>query len=115
MQSTKIIWIIFSILFLTGLFPSLAMADGISAPDFTAVDEDGVEFSLSDYTGEVVIMHINGLETPLCIECLEEMTGQLRELEKLTNSTDINIVTINLRKNPNSDSGKVIAERDYGI
>ncbi|MBS3778350.1 MAG: cytochrome c biogenesis protein [Candidatus Thermoplasmatota archaeon] len=115
MQSKKVIWIIFTFLLLTGMLPSMAMADGIPAPDFTTVDEDGVEFSLSDYTGEVVIMHINGLETPLCIECLEEMTGQLRELEKLANSTDINIVTINLRKNPNSDSGKIIAERDYDI
>jgi cytochrome c-type biogenesis protein len=109
------------ICFLTGFllvtvgFSFLVVANPISAPGFTAIDEDGIEFSLSDYYGEVIIMHITGLETPLCIECLEEMTGQLKELESLSESTDINIITINLRKNQNSDSGKTIAERDYRI
>lgn len=115
MNGKKVIWIIFTFVLFTGMLPSLAMADGISAPDFTTVDQKGVEFSLSDYAGEVVVLHITGLETPLCIECLEEMTGQLKELEQLSESTDVNILTINLRKNPNSDSGKVIAERDYDI
>ncbi len=89
--------------------------DYVSAPDFTATDENGNEYTLSDYSGEIIIMHITGLETPLCIECLEEMTGQLEELAQLSESTDINILTINLRKNPYSDTGKTIAERDYGI
>ncbi|MBS3802607.1 MAG: cytochrome c biogenesis protein [Candidatus Thermoplasmatota archaeon] len=115
MISKKTIWIVFTFVLFTGMFPSFVLADGISAPDFTTIDEDGVEFSLSDYAGEVVVLHITGLETPLCIECLEEMTGQLEELEQLSDSTDLNILTINLRKNPNSDSGKVIAERDYNI
>ena len=101
--------------FLITFTPALVYADEIKSPDFTAIDENGVEFSLSDYNGEVIIMHITGLETPLCIECLEEMTGQLEELEKLSESNKINILTLNLRKNPNSDSGKTIAERDYGI
>ena len=111
----KIIWFLLGILLVITGIPFLAVADPISAPDYTAIDEDGVEFSLSDYFGEVIIMHITGLETPLCIECLEEMTGQLEELKRLSESTDIDIITINLRKNPNSDSGKIIAERDYGI
>ena len=115
MLDKKFIWIILIALFLTSVFPSFAIADGISAPDFTTVDEDGVEFSLSDYAGEVIVLHITGLETPLCIECLEEMTGQLEELEMLSESSDITILTINLRKNSNSDSGKVIAEQDYDI
>ena len=33
----------------------------------------------------------------------------------LSESNKFNILTLNLRKNPNSDSGKTIAERDYGI
>ncbi len=115
MVDKKFIWIILIVIFLTSVFPSFAIADGIAAPDFITVDEDGVEFSLSDYAGEVVLLHITGLETPLCIECLEKMTGQLEELETLSASSDINILTINLRKNSNSDSGKVIAERDYDI
>ena len=98
------------------LVSSLVTAeDYVSAPDFTTTDENGNEFTLNDYSGEIIIMHITGLETPLCIECLEEMTGQLNELEKLAQTTNINILTVNLRKNPYSDSGKTIAERDYGI
>jgi cytochrome c biogenesis protein CcdA len=104
-----------SIFFIITFAPAFVYADEIRAPDFTAIDDDGDEFSLSDYNGEVIIMHITGLETPLCIECLEEMTGQLEELEKLSESNKFNILTLNLRKNPNSDSGKTIAERDYGI
>lgn len=115
MHGKKVIWIIFIFVLFTAMLPSFVLADGISAPDFTTMDENGVQFSLSDYAGEVVVLHITGLETPLCIECLEEMIGQIEELEKLSDSTDFNILTINLRKNPNSDSGKVIAEHDYGI
>jgi len=115
MHGKKIILIVFTFVLFTVILPSFVLADGISAPDFTTVDENGIEFSLSDYAGEVVVLHLTGLETPLCIECLEEMTGQLEELEKLSESTDINILTINLRKNQNSDCGKMIAERDYSI
>ncbi|MEF8848550.1 MAG: cytochrome c biogenesis protein [Candidatus Thermoplasmatota archaeon] len=115
MWSKKVILLLFTGFVLFGLSSPIAISDDVPAPDFTATDERGVDFSLSNYSGEVVLMHITGLETPLCIECLEEMTGQLEELKKLSNSTDINILTINLRKNPNSDSGKTIAERDYDI
>ena len=86
------------------------------APDFTAVDENGVEFSLSNYKGDVVILHFTGLESPLCIECLEEMEGQIAELEKLAQSADnVSIITINIRKNPYSVSGRNMAEQDFGI
>jgi len=107
--------ILIGLFLLIGISPSMVIANTLSAPDFTAIDEDGIEFSLSDYKGEVVILHITGLETPLCIECLDEMTGQLEELEHLSNTSTINILTINLRKNLNSDSGLTIARRDYGI
>jgi cytochrome c-type biogenesis protein len=77
-----------------------------SAPDFTATDENGVVFSLHDYVGKVVILHFTGVEDPLCIECLEEMQGQIHELEKLTKSSDnVSVITINIRKNPYSISG----------
>ena len=87
----------------------------IPAIVFSAVDERGVNFSLSDYTGDVIILHFTGLETPLCIECLEEMEGQIKELEKLSSSeVNVTIITINIRKNPYSDSGVNMAERDFG-
>ena len=86
------------------------------APDFTTVDENGVEFSLSDYRGTVTILHFTGLESPLCIECEKEMKDQLVELETLAQSVDnVSIITVNIRKNPYSGSGRDIAEQDYGI
>ena len=88
----------------------------IPAFDFSAVDERGVNFSLSEYKGEVIIIHFTGLETPLCIECLEEMEEQIGELEDLHQSEiNVTIITINLRKNPYSDSGLKMAERDFGV
>ncbi len=100
-------------------FPSLS-DDGQfkvkPAFDFTAVTEDGVEFSLSDFKGNVTLLHFTGLETPLCIECEEEMTQQLEQIQSLLESNnDVKIITINVRKNPFSESGKDIAEKNYGI
>lgn len=111
---------VFIILILAFLLPTLLVNadsnDEMKAPDFTAIDENGMRFNLSDYRGEVIILHITGLENPLCIECLEEMKGQLVELEKLSNSNpDATIITINIRKNPYSDSGFDMAEKDFGV
>jgi cytochrome c-type biogenesis protein len=100
-------------------FPSLLETGQFEikpASDFTAVDENGIEFSLSDYTGNVTLIHITGLETPLCIECEEEMIGQLEQLDLLSESNDdVKIITLNIRKNPYSATGKSIAEQTYGI
>jgi cytochrome c-type biogenesis protein len=85
------------------------------APDFTATDENGVEFSLHGYSGKVVILHFTGVEYPLCIECKEEIAGQIHELEKLTKSSDnLNIITINIRKNPSSISGYNMSAEYFG-
>lgn len=99
-------------------FSSFAIGEDnntIPAVDFSAVDESGTVFNLSDYSGNVIIIHFTGLETPLCIECLEEMEAQILELEEL-NKFDKNttIITINIRKNQYSDSGIIMAERDFG-
>ena len=86
------------------------------AKNFNAIDENGIDFSLSDYDGNITILHFTSLETPLCIECLEEMKGQIVELEKLISSDEnIKLITINIRKNPYSDTGIVMAERDFGV
>lgn len=87
------------------------------ATDFSTMDEHGMNFSLSDYTGNVIILHFTGLETPICLECEKEMKEQIRELENLHQS-DVNatIITINIRKNPYSpDSGFEIAESNFGV
>jgi len=87
----------------------------VTAPGFTATDENGVMISLHDYEGKVIILHFTGVETPLCIECLEEMEGQIHELEALSKSSDnISIITINIRKNPSSISGREMATTDFG-
>lgn len=118
-------WMIISVIIfctiLLGLFflPSFIEGERFEikpAYDFTATDVNGNTFNLSDYKGNVVILHITGLETPLCIECLEEMEGQLVELEKLTESNlNLTIITINKRSNPYSEDGRFMAERDFGV
>ncbi len=101
------------------LFPSLLETGQFEikpASDFTAIDENGIEFSLSNFRGNVTLIHITGLETPLCIECEEEMIGQLEQLEIVSKSNDdVKIITLNIRKNPYSTAGKSIAENAYGI
>jgi cytochrome c-type biogenesis protein len=111
--------LVFVLLILVFLFPTLLTTAGandeIKAPDFTATDENGAEFSLHDFQGNVTILHFTGVENPLCIECLEEMEGQIHELEKLAKSSDnVSIITINIRKNPYSISGHEMAVNDFG-
>ncbi len=118
-------WMIFGIIvFLTLilgllLFPSIFEGEKFEikpAVDFTAIDVDGNTFNLSDYKGDVLILHITGLENPVCVECLEEMEGQIVELEKLAISNqNISIITVNKRTNPSSENGKSMAEREFGV
>lgn len=100
-------------------FPSLFEGEQFEikpAYNFTATDVDGNTFNLSDYKGDVVILHITGLENPICTECLEEMEGQIIELEKLSESKyNISIITINKRFNPSSENGKIMAEREFDV
>ncbi|RLF56582.1 MAG: cytochrome c biogenesis protein [Thermoplasmata archaeon] len=121
MKKWMIIGAVAFLVLLIGLFflPSFIEGERFEikpAYDFTATDADGNTFNLSDYKGDVVILHITGLENPLCMECLEEMEGQLVELEKLTESNqNLTIVTINKRSNPYSEDGRFMAERDFGV
>ncbi|MDD1744152.1 MAG: sulfite exporter TauE/SafE family protein [Methanomassiliicoccales archaeon] len=85
------------------------------APQFSATDHLNRTFSLSDFAGKVVVLHITQLENPLCLECEKDIVGELRELEKLASSSNITIITLNLRKSPASESGWSMAEENYGI
>jgi len=111
--------LVFIFLVLAFLSPTLLVTvdanDIIKAPDFTATDENGIKFNLSDYSGKVIVLHITGVENPLCIECLEEMKGQIVELEKLSNSNqNVTIITINIRKNPYfNTTGLEMAEEEW--
>jgi len=100
--------------------PFLCIFSGLSqdvkAPDFQAVDLDGKEVSLSDYRGEVVLLHITNIENPLCRECehvLNAQTGQLSLLAK--KDPGINIITLNVRKNPYSRDGPILAAEWWNV
>ncbi len=97
---------------LCSLFLSLStgLAQEAKAPDFQAVDLDGKNVSLSDYRGEVVLLHITNIENPLCRECENALNAQTRELSILKQKDPgINIITLNVRKNPYSEDGRTLA------
>ena len=86
------------------------------APDFQTVDLDGDPFSLSDFRGEVVILHITNIEVPLCVECEETIKAQVEELQKLKDHhPGVNLITLNIRKNPFSKDGRSLAERWWDV
>lgn len=114
-----LLYIAFLLVVTSVLFLPFAVAEDyevVPATIFSSIDERGVNFSLNDYKGDVILLHFTGLETPLCIECLDEMKGQIQELENLSHlKVNTTIITINIRKNQYSDSGMVMAERDFGV
>jgi len=101
-------------IFLYNSFQTSAQ-DMLTAPDFQAVDLNGDPFSLSDFRGEVVVLHITNIEVPLCVECEETLKAQIGELQKLKEKNpDLNLITLNLRKNPFSKDGKSLTEAWWG-
>jgi cytochrome c-type biogenesis protein len=91
-------------------------SETIPAPDFTAVGVDGKNFSLSDFQGSPLILHITNIEIPLCVECEESLKGQVEELAKLkAMDPGVQIATLNMRKNPYSWDGKSLAEKWWKV
>jgi cytochrome c-type biogenesis protein len=102
------------ILMLFSSFPGLSQE--VQAPDFQATDLDGNSQSLEDYRGEVVLLHITNIENPLCRECEHALNAQTTELEKLKHEhPDLEIITLNVRKNPYSNDGRSLAEAWWNI
>ncbi len=90
---------------------SPALADEVQAPDFFATSWDQRSFNLSDFLGSPVVLHITNIENPLCIECEKSLSGQVEELAALKAlDTNVQIVTLNLRKNPYSIDGRELAQ-----
>jgi len=87
-----------------------------SADLFVSTDFKGDEFSLSENVGKVTIVHFTQLENPLCIECEEYMRFQIEELETLaaSDNTQMEVITVNIRKNAYSEDGWSMAEEWYG-
>lgn len=83
---------------------------------FASTDFTGTEFTLSENTGKVTILHFTQLENPLCIECEDYIQGQINELEALVESENamIEVITVNIRKNAYSEDGWAMAEQWYG-
>ncbi|MDM7913446.1 MAG: cytochrome c biogenesis protein CcdA [Methanotrichaceae archaeon] len=99
-----------SLLFL-GSFQTVSAEQATPAPDFNATDADGKTFSLSDFRGEPVILHITNIEVPLCRECEKSLRGQVEALAELkAENSDATIITLNLRKNPYSKDGRTLIE-----
>ena len=91
-------------------------AERILAPDFSAVGSDGKNFSLSDHRGSPIILHITNIEVPLCVECEKSLQGQVEELAALkAMDPDVQIITLNLRKNPYSRDGRSLAEKWWKV
>ncbi len=98
-------------LILLGSFQTASAEQTTLAPDFNATDADGKTFSLSDFRGEPVILHITNIEVPLCRECEKSLRGQVEELAKLrAENPSASIITLNLRKNPYSKDGRTLVE-----
>jgi cytochrome c-type biogenesis protein len=105
--------------FLSSLFflnLSTGLSEEAKAPGFQAVDLDGKNISLSDYRGEVVLLHITNIENPLCRECENALNAQTRQLSLLAQKhPDTNIITLNVRKNPYSRDGRALAYAWWNI
>lgn len=87
-----------------------------AAPDIEATDVLGNAFSLNDFRGSPAIIHMTNVENPVCRECEKSLSGQLKELEMLkAQHPDVQLVTLNLRKNPYSDDGMTLAESWWKI
>ncbi|MGM0510736.1 MAG: cytochrome c biogenesis protein CcdA [Thermoplasmatota archaeon] len=106
--------IIFSVFFYT--YGGDSSDQEHDAQNFSAVDLDGENITLSDFEGEVVVLHITNIENPLCLECEEELKAQCRELNELDSSqTNVTIITVNMRKNPYSEPGGSMVEENWDI
>jgi len=108
-------FLILSLILLHTSFPGSSQDLG-SAPDFHAVDVNGSSQSLSDYRGSAVLLHITNIENPLCRECEHALNAQIVELEKLKQKDpSAEIITLNVRKNPYSKDGRVLAEAWWSV
>ena len=109
-----IIFSLFCLIFLSS-GPALA-EEAVRAPDFNATGADGESFSLSGFSGSPLILHLTNIEIPLCIECEKSLQGQVEELARLKKMhPEVQIATINMRKNPYSDGGRNLAEKWWSV
>lgn len=84
---------------------------------FELEDRLGEHVALADNAGKVTVLHFTQMENPLCIECESYMREQIAELEDLASSgkTNVDVITVNIRKNPYSEPGWKLVEDWYGV
>ena len=82
---------------------------GDQAPDFTLIDIDGNEFSLSDYRGKVVILDFMAV---WCIPCVSEMS-HLKEINISYGGGEVIIMSIDVDPYESDDAIRGFKE-DYG-
>ena len=116
-KKQQTIALIFLLIFaVLSLFITPVFSEPVKAPDFSATSTDGRNFSLSDFRGAPLVLHITNIEIPLCVECEKSLKGQVQELAKLSViDPKVQIVTLNLRKNPYSQDGKSLAEKWWKV
>ena len=108
------LFFILSILFFLNI--SIGQSQEAKAPGFQAVDLDEKGISLGDFRGEVVLLHITNIENPLCRECENALNAQTSQLSLLKQKDpSINIITLNVRKNPYSKDGRALAGAWWNI
>jgi cytochrome c-type biogenesis protein len=108
------LFFILSILFFLNI--SIGQSQEAMAPGFQAVDLDEKGISLGDFRGEVVLLHITNIENPLCRECENALNAQTSQLSLLKQKDPgINIITLNVRKNPYSKDGRALAGAWWNI
>jgi len=95
---------------------STGLSQEAKAPDFQAFALDGKKVSLSEYRGQTVLLHITNIENPLCRECEHVLNAQTAQLLLLAKKyPQINIITLNVRKNPYSKDGPTLAGEWWGV
>ncbi|UCE80798.1 MAG: hypothetical protein JSV94_06580, partial [Methanobacteriota archaeon] len=120
MSISIIIACLFVVVALAGL-ASIWLDDGSQelgqpAEPFTALDRLEDQVSLVGNSGKVTIIHFTQLENPLCVECEAYMHQQIEEIESIaaSDNPDIQVITVNIRKNPYSEDGWSLVEDWYG-
>lgn len=83
-----------------------AVEVGEMAPDFTAVDTNGVEHSLSDFKGKNVVLEWSNHECPFVVKHYEP--GNMQKVQKM--ATDNGTVWITIVSSAGGKQGAVTAE-----
>lgn len=90
---------------------------GGTIASFTAKNYNETDISLVNGSGRFTVVHLTQFEIPLCIGCEEFIIEQIKEIKRIAdrNDPDIDIITLNIRKNPYSEEGWKMAVEDLNI